>query len=310
MAGGYEHTVAVDEATKRRLVVVARILFFVALALVLVLAAVDNADELRDVDLEPTPGWLLAAVPFTLFGGWLLPMAWRHVLRSYGTDLPQATALRVWCISQASRFIPGNVALVTSRVLLTSREGVPRSLAGASLAVEIGLIVMWSAVLTSWLPSTWLPWPFRLLIAAASLGVLAGLPWVLRFAGRFVPRFPALAPDALRIRHLYEAIGLYGLNTWVRSCAFVFVTASLHTIDTRDVFLVIGAVNLAAVAGMIGITPAGLGVREGVATALLTHRFGAGTSAALAVAWRAWDFLFELLWLAVAVTWERRRRGR
>ena len=299
-----------DEATRRHVLVAFRILFFGVLVAVLVLAAVDNADELRDVDLEPTPGWLVVAAPFTLLGGWLLPMAWRHVLSAYGQSLPQSTALRVWCLSQASRFIPGNVALAASRVLLSSREGVPRSLAGASLAVEIGLIVLWSTVLTSWLPSTWLPGPLRLLIAVGALGVLAGLPWVLRFARRFVPRFPALAPDELRVRHLYEAIGLYGLNTWVRSCAFVFVTASLHTIDVRDVFLVIGAVNLAAVAGMVGITPAGLGVREGVATALLTHRFGAGTSAALAVGWRAWDFLFELIWLGVAVHWDRRRRTR
>jgi uncharacterized membrane protein YbhN (UPF0104 family) len=76
----------------------------------------------------------------------------------------------------------------------------------------------------------------------------------------------------------------------------------------RDLFLVIGAVNLGAVLGMIGITPAGLGVREGVITVLLAHRFGTGNAAAIAVAMRAWDFAFELVWIGIALGWERRTR--
>ena len=287
-----------------------RVGFAVALVAVLAVAASRSWDDLQKVEFELTPGWLLAGIPFTFVGGVLLPLAWRHTLGAYGVNLPSATAVRVWSISQASRFVPGNVALVASRVLLSSREGVPKSLAGASLALEGGLIVVWGGFYASWLPSTWLPWPLRLLLAVGTLGVLVALPAILRLAGRLVPRFPALAPDALRVRHLYEAIGLYGLNNFVRACGFVFVTAALHTMDVpRDVVLVIGAANLAALAGMIGITPAGLGVREGVVAVLLAHRFGAGTSAALAVAWRAWDFLFELVWIGIALVWERRQRA-
>lgn len=286
-----------------------RWIFGLGMVVALVLAAREHTDELRDVNLQPTPGWLLAAAPFTFVGGALLPLAWRHSLGAYGVTLRRATALRVWSISQASRFVPGNVALVASRVLLSAREGVPRSLAAASLALEVGLIVVWGGFFASWLPSTWLAGPLRVLMAAGALAVLVGLPVVLRLGGRLVPRFPALAPGALRVRHLYEAMALYGLNNLVRACGFVLVVAALHTIDPRDVWLIIGAANLAALVGMIGFTPAGLGVREGVIAVLLTHRFGAGNAAAFAVAWRAWDFLFELLWLGIALVWERRQRA-
>ena len=299
------------EVNRRRLFLVARLVFAAVIIAVLVVAAVDQWDELRTVEFEPTPGWMLAGVPFTFLGGILLPLAWRHTLGAYGVDLPASTAVRVWSISQASRFIPGNVALVASRVLLSAREGVPKSLAGASLALEGGLIIVWGGFYASWLPSTWVPGPLRLLMALGAVAALVALPWLLRTAGRLVPRFPALRPDALRIRHLYEAVGLYGLNNLVRSCGFVFVTAALHTMDVpRDIFLVVGTANLAAIVGMIGITPAGIGVREGVVVVLLEHRFGAGTALALAVAWRAWDFAFELLWTGIAVVWERRmKRG-
>src|ERR1043166_5791639 len=112
----YGHTVAVDEATRGRLFAAARVLFAVVIVVLLTAAAAHHWHELRHVHLELTPGWLLAAVPFTFAGGVLLPRAGRHVVASYGSPLPRATAVRVWCVSQASRFIPGNVALIASRV--------------------------------------------------------------------------------------------------------------------------------------------------------------------------------------------------
>jgi uncharacterized membrane protein YbhN (UPF0104 family) len=169
-------------------------------------------------------------------------------------------------------------------------------------------MLLWGAFYTAWLPSYWLAGPLRALLAAGAIGALVALPWLLRIVGRFLPRFPAIAPDALRVRHLYEAIGLYGVNDLVRCFGFVFIAASLHTIDPSDVFRVTAAVNLSVIIGMVGITPAGLGVREGVLVALLAPRFEPGTALAMSVAFRAWDFLFELVWMAIAVTWERRRR--
>ena len=300
---------AVDEATRGRLFAAARVLFAVVIVVLLAAAAAHHWHELRHVRLQLTPAWLLAAVPFTFAGGVLLPLAWRHVVASYGFPLPRATAVRVWCVSQASRFIPGNVALIASRVLLSAREGVPRSLAGASLAIEGALIIVWGGFFASWLPSTWLALGLRVLLAVGALAVLVALPSLLRFAGGRLSRFPALAPSAQRTRDFYEAIGLYGLNNLIRACGFVFVAAAMHTIDGRDVWLIIGAANLGAALGMIGITPAGLGVREGVIAVLLTHRFGAGNAAAIAVGFRAWDFLFELVWIAIAFVWERRTRS-
>lgn len=287
---------------------VGRALFALAVIGVLVLAAVDNAEKLRDVELQPQPGWALAAIPFTFAGGLALPLAWRHVLFAYGVQLDRATAVRVWCVSQAGRFVPTGVALVASRLLLASRAGVPRSLAGASLAVELGLILVWGAFYTAWLPSYWLAGPLRALVAVGAIAALVAVPWLLRIIGRYLPRFPAISPDTLRVRHLYEAIGLYGANDLVRCVGLTLVAASLHTIDPADLFRVTAAVNLGFVAGMVGITPAGLGVREGVVAALLAPRFGLGTAAAMAVAFRAWDFVFELIWIGIAVTWERRSR--
>ena len=104
---------------RERALKVGRAVFAVALIALLVLAAADNYDKLRDLDLQPQPGWALAAVPFTFVGGLALPLAWRHVLFAYGYSLERATALRIWCISQASRFVPTGAVMVASRVAST-----------------------------------------------------------------------------------------------------------------------------------------------------------------------------------------------
>ena len=69
------------------------------------------------------------------------------------------------------------------------------------------------------------------------------------------------------------------------------------SIRAGDAWLLAGAVQAAAVIGIIGVTPAGIGVREGAMIGLLSHRFGTTDAAAIAVAWRAWEFAFELGWL-------------
>jgi uncharacterized membrane protein YbhN (UPF0104 family) len=295
-------------AVRETAIKVGRAVFAIGLTAVLVLAAIDNWGRLRDVELQPQPGWALAAVPFTFVGGIALPLAWRHVLYAYGHAVDRASALRIWCLSQASRFVPTGAVMVASRVTMTAGVGVPRSVASASVAIELGLMLLWGAFYASWLPSYRLDGWLRGLLAVATVAALAALPWLFRVIGRFLPRFPAIAPTALRVRHLYEAIALYGVNDLVRCIGFFFVAASLHTVDRGDVFLITAAVNVSVIIGMIGITPAGLGVREGVLTALLAPRFGTGNAAAMSVAFRAWDFLFELVWIGIAVTWERRSR--
>jgi uncharacterized membrane protein YbhN (UPF0104 family) len=302
MTEAYENAPTMTEATRGRLLMAGRALVAVVIVGALTVAALDNWDRLRHVELHLRPAWLVAAAPFTLAGGLLLPLAWRHVLFAYGQPIGRRAALRVWCVSQASRFVPGNVAQFASRVLLASRIGVSRRIAGVSLLVEAGLILAFSGVFASWLPSSTLASPLRALLAAGSIAVLLATPWLLRLVHRLVP------VGEHRVRHLYEAEVIYGVNDIVRSIGFVLVTAAVHHIAGRDVFLVIAAVNAGVAVGMVGITPAGLGVREGVIAAVLSPRFGPGTALALAAVYRVWEFAIELVWLGAALRLSRRQR--
>lgn len=291
----------------KRLATAGRVVFGAVVLGFLAVALVRNASRLRDVDLDLAPGWLLAAAPFTFAGGLLLPQAWREVLAAYGSRIPASTALRVWCVAQAARLVPGTVAFVASRIVLTVRLGVPRSVATASFAIEMAMLALWCAWFTSWLPSTQVPGLLRLAIVLGATLALVLVPLALRFAGVRVSWFPSADTERARPTVAYGAVLLYGVNNLVRTIGFFFVTAAFVPVRAGDLFLVVAATNLGALAGMIGITPAGIGVREGALVALLGDRFGFGNAAALAAVYRMWEFAFELVWLAIAHLLDRDR---
>ena len=280
----------------------ARWVFAAAVLAFIAKVAADNADSLSDVHLQVRAGWLVAAVPLGLAAGLVLPLSWRHLVGAYGAVLSRADAVRVWCLSQAARYLPTGVAGFASRIVMAGREGVSRGVAAASLAAELALLAAWSGLIAAvFIPSSVVAWPLRLLLGAGSAAVLAGLPWLLALGGRLLPRVPALAPHLLDRRQTTEAVGLYGVNAALKSGRFVLVAIGVLHVTGHDVPLLVGAEALGVLAGLIGITPAGIGVREAVIAGALRHRFGFGDALALAAIVRAWDFVLELVWLAVAL---------
>ncbi|MEO6121372.1 MAG: hypothetical protein ABIW46_08240, partial [Acidimicrobiales bacterium] len=152
--------------------------------------------------------------------------------------------------------------------------------------------------------------PLRAMLFVGAVAGLSLLPWSARRGLHLVRRWrPEVDVPTVSRNGLVAAEAAYGLNAVLRSTAFVLVAAGLLPVTGDDVLLLVAGWNLAAVAGIIGITPAGLGVREGVMIALLGDRFGLGGAAALAAVWRGWELAFELASVAT-VTALGRRDGR
>lgn len=290
---------------------VARTALAVAAALVLVWIGRRNASDLSRVHLHLQVGWLLASLPPYALGSLLLALGWRTELDAFGHRLRIGVAIRVWWRAQLARYVPTGLAAFASRAALARQEGVPPSIGAASLAVELATLILWGTLGAAF--GLTFALPLRLALGCgAALGLLA-LPVVYRRAASIAAlgrRFPAVAPLAAtpaRPGRMYEAIGCYGLSILVKSVSFVLFSAALITTRPGDAWLLGGAVQGAAVIGIIGITPAGIGVRETAMVGLLSHRFGTTDAAALAIAWRAYEFAFELGWLAVGSAFRRPR---
>lgn len=296
---------------------------WVATALVLgglVVAAARNIDELRDVDLDIQLWWLLAAIPFMVAASVVLPLAWQRTIVALGGQLAAPRAVQIWWVSQAARLVVTMVGAAIGRIGLATREGVRLEVAAGAQVVEMVLLVGWSALLGA-APGSGVPVTssVRIVVFAGAAAGLIAIPWCAPGGLVFVRRFRRFRPDAdagsaggtpsVDRRRLVGAEVAYGLNALLRSGAFVLLAAGLLPIGGDDVALLVAAWNLSAVAGFVGITPAGIGVREAVIVALLSDRLGLGGAAALAAAWRGWELVFEMASVAV-VTVLGRRRGR
>ena len=98
-----------------RLLRAGRWVFAIAVLGALVAVAFDNADALRDVDLDITWAWLIGAVPIGLAAGVVLPLGWRRLVAAYGVAIGRGAAVRVWCLSQTGRYLPTGLAGFAAR---------------------------------------------------------------------------------------------------------------------------------------------------------------------------------------------------
>jgi uncharacterized membrane protein YbhN (UPF0104 family) len=289
---------------------VARWSFVAVVAAVFVHVAVDNASQLRHVSLHVHPWWFLVGAPCTLLGGLCLPMGWRAILSAYRTRLTPLQSVRIWCLAQTSRYLPTGLVAVASRAVLASQQGVSSALAGGSVILEVAVVIGWGSLAAGLLlPSSILAAPLRAVLALAAASGLISFPFVLHAGGRRVPRLASYGLADPDVTRMWIAEGIYGINSLAKSFGSVFVGFALLHARAGDVPLLFGAVNGAAVIGMIGITPAGIGVREGVLAAMLEHRFGLGNATAFAVSLRVWDIAFEVTWLAIVGATARRTRA-
>src|SRR5215211_1844297 len=245
--------------------------------------------------------WRLALALSYGLVAWLWGLA---LNRAAGTRL--AAGARIWFLSNLARYVPGNVWSYVGAVELARREGVARRTTLAVMALTQVLSV--GVALLVGLPV--------LLAERARLGrpavagavvvvVVAALAAVFRrqllgLARRRMPGFdPAdLAPSAGTVALLTVGYAAYWAVTGV---AFAGLVASLYPLAASDVPVVVAAYAAAYAVGFLALlTPAGLGVREGILVIALAPVLPAGPALVVALLSRLWMMLVELAGAAVA----------
>ena len=253
----------------RRSGAVVRWVLGLATAAMIVWLAVRYWDDLRQIDLQVDAVGLLGAVVVSMAATWCLALGWRELIGGYGTPLAQRPALRIWMLSQATRYLPTGLVPIAARAALAAPLGVNRAAAGASVIVETATLVGWSAVFAAlWAPTDWLGtaggWLTRIVIGAGAAIGLVTLPWTLAGAGAWWRRIDALVrraaalrwlsgrlhPDALSAERttVWRATFVYGLAVAQRLMAAVLLAGALLAAGVDDIWLIAGA----TAAGIVG----------------------------------------------------------
>lgn len=251
------------------------------------------------------PGlFVLATVLLALSYG-LVACLWGVALgRAAGTSV--VTGARIWFLSNLARYVPGNVWSYVGAVELARREGVARRTTLAVMALTQVLSV--GVAVAAGLPV--------LLAERARLGrpallgalvVAAGAALAALFRRRLLDlarrRFPGLDPADLTpsAGTVVLLVAGYALYWAVTGLAFAALVASLYPLAPGDVPLVMAAYAAAYAAGFLALlTPAGLGVREGVLVVALAPVLPAGPALVVALLSRVWMMLVELAGAGIA----------
>jgi glycosyltransferase 2 family protein len=282
-------------------------------------ALIGNWEQLRSqpLDWELHPGWLLLSLGLTWSMYFLLVLAWRSVLQSWGQHLDLWNAARIWTVSSLGKYIPGKVWAVAGMALLSQRAGVaPWAATGSAIIMQVLAIGTGAAVAGLAGVQT---------IEAAKPGIRAGL--VLIVAGSLIAvgllLWPPLlgrllrlaAPETAGRRQPTERSLLLGIATntiaWIGyGVALWLLARGLLPQANLDLRLAVAAFTASYLAGFLALlVPGGIGVREGLFILMLQQPLGVAAATFLALASRLLLTVAEL-GAAVPFLAFRRRQAR
>lgn len=269
--------------------------------------------QLPDFDWRFEPGWLaLSAVCVAAFytaQGEL----WRAIVASLGEHIDARPGRAVWGKSLLARYVPTNVLMVVGRIVMAEKHGVPKRVTLASVVYEVGLgfgtAVMVGAYFVIELPDLQ-GQPARFAVLALVPMVLTGFhPRVFAPVANFLlgklGREPL--PTVLPFGRVLELCLAYTLTWGAIGLGLFAFAAGLHPLDLSDLPYVAASYPVAfCVAVLTFIVPSGIGTRDAALATAMAAVLAGAVATAIAVAFRIFQTIIELAYVATVSALERR----
>jgi len=261
-------------------------------------------DDVRSLDSRwwrPHPGIALAASGVLFSGYALSALLWSRMAADLGAPaMRPARAVGLFMTANLGRYVPGKVWQILGLAYLSRSEGVGPVVAGTAAVLgqvfALGAAALVGSTALRWggAGHPWVAWVAVLGLVGAIIAF--AVPAVRRPLFRLLERWSGtpIDSDRLGLGFVLRWGSAYLLNWIIYAAAFwLFVTSYQPGVG----FLEAGPAFAAAY--LIGYlflpAPAGLGVREGALTVLLTPALGAAAALAVAITSRLWATVVELV---------------
>ena len=251
--------------------------------------------------------WFALSLAAVLVGLLFSNFAWRTVMADLGSPLPILAGLRMFFLAQIGKYLPGAVWPFVAQMELGRTLGVPRRRSGLGGLLFVGLhCATGLLVATALLPFAdrdvagrywWLLALTPILLVILHPKVLAP---VLNRAFRLLRRPPLEQP--MTLGNTLRACGFL-LVTWLfYGLSLLALAGPLGLTGPGSFLLATGGYALAWSAGVLvlGVVPAGIGVREVVLAAVLLPVLGKAEATTVVAASRIVQTLGDALWALFA----------
>lgn len=268
--------------------------------------------KLPDYDWHFEPGWLLAAAAAlsVLYLG--QAEIWRRIIGELHGHLAARPAQAIFAKSLLARYIPTNVMMIVLRVVLSQRHGVPKRITFTSTIYEFALSLFAAAVVGAYfvitLPSLQGESARFVVLGVVPVVLVAMHPhifhpladWGLRKLGR------EPLPSTLSFAQVIGSTLLYAM-TWAAAGLGVFCfAAAVHPVPDGQLGFIVAAYAIGyLVSALTFVMPSGIGTRDAALAACLSAVLPGAVSLALAVGFRLFQTLVELVYVAAVTLVER-----
>jgi len=235
-------------------------------------------------------------------------IAWKYILEALGNSITSWQAIRIRLVTHFGKYLPGFVWGYAGIFYFCRQLGIPNVTASISMLYDAIFFVA-SAVLTflscslvTMQPGNFDSLPFVLIFAA--LGLLVVLqPVLLEKLLYFFMRRMGQEPIMVRLKpvHVVKIMATFCLGWVGAGIGFYCFVASITGRFSFHFAMAMGGFAIAWATGFLApLVPSGLGVREGILTALLAGHFGLAVATTISLLARLWTTGCELVSAAVA----------
>jgi len=275
----------------------------------------------------------LTVVPFEIHYGWLvcsfgvILIYWSAYLYPFAKLLSGFTekkvsfrsAFTLFHLANITRYLPGRIWGVVRLLSLSHRFGFSKTAVGSSLTLHVGIETALGGLIA-------MPLLFshrmqetatevleklaghKLLLTLAVMGLFAGFILLIpRLAAHARTFLKTLVPLLGNLRLWGNVLASHSLLWFCQGLAFFLFLRSFVSVPWKNVGLLTACFAFAWIVGFLSfLTPAGLGIREGLIGVLLAHSMPAKEATLVALLCRLWMLSAEMVLAAIAFLINRR----
>jgi uncharacterized membrane protein YbhN (UPF0104 family) len=243
-------------------------------------------------------GWFLLSL-IAIVGGWVA------LMRHFAPGVPWWTHVRIYCVTLATRRLPGTLWYVGGRLVLYKRAGISRALVSIASSVEYAVIIVSGALVGLVLLPTAVDFPGGPAVPLALAAVMV----------IFSPRLVAWLANRIG-RPLPVAIGFIDVLGWLAALSVMWLCGGMMLVEIIRAFsplageqtvFVLGAWALTGTLGALTFAlPSSFGIGDISLAFLLAQIMPLAEAATVAVVTRFLGLLFEVAVAVIFLPWVRR----